>query len=190
MPILPGLWQLDRIHDYHCREQAITESNLTHPNLPSLQCVCCTESVATNQRATNGHRFVFYSSKVLAVERRYIKDEPGIILFEPRTLRSHISPETSTRTTLYSPPVSSVEQCLARPLTHDRKPCNSTADSLPQDLPSLLEKKLTLHTNKDPEISSTFQLQPGDVIWWHHLQRSGQIPCIGDDERGRLLEAA
>ncbi|KAG6845901.1 hypothetical protein H0H87_000707 [Tephrocybe sp. NHM501043] len=29
------------------------------------------------------------------------------------------------------------------------------------------------------------RLDPGDVLFWHHLYKSGEIPCIEDDERAR-----
>ena len=58
--------------------------------------------MAAKNTVTNGHRFVFYSSEVLAVERHYIKGEPGIISLDPSALSIHTAPEAeeSTRGTL------------------------------------------------------------------------------------------
>ncbi|KAF5370819.1 hypothetical protein D9758_001980 [Tetrapyrgos nigripes] len=47
-----------------------------------IPCVRCTSSISTTNRATNGHRFVFHSSEVVASKRYYIPDEPGVIPFE------------------------------------------------------------------------------------------------------------
>ena len=44
-----------------------------------LQCSRCISSLSTTNRATNGHRFVFQSTKILETERHYIPNEMGII---------------------------------------------------------------------------------------------------------------
>ena len=46
-------------------------------------CQRCTSSITVNNRATNGHRFVFYSSEITACERHYIKGERGVSPFHP-----------------------------------------------------------------------------------------------------------
>lgn len=48
-----------------------------------LQCSRCTSSITTTNRATNGHRFVFHSSEVSGSERYHIKNELGVIPFDP-----------------------------------------------------------------------------------------------------------
>ncbi|KAF9049839.1 FAM72 protein-domain-containing protein [Panaeolus papilionaceus] len=46
-------------------------------------CVRCTSSISANNRATNGHRFVFHSSEVIGTERHYVKGENGVNPIEP-----------------------------------------------------------------------------------------------------------
>ncbi|KAH9858555.1 hypothetical protein C2E23DRAFT_6824 [Lenzites betulinus] len=41
-------------------------------------CQRCTSSITANNRATNGHRFVFYSSEITACKRHYVEGEPGV----------------------------------------------------------------------------------------------------------------
>ena len=41
-------------------------------------CHRCTSSITVTNRTTNGHRFVFYSSEIVACERRYVPGEGGI----------------------------------------------------------------------------------------------------------------
>lgn len=42
-------------------------------------CHRCTSSISVTNRTTNGHRFVFYSSEIVACERHYIADESGVV---------------------------------------------------------------------------------------------------------------
>ncbi|KAI0717287.1 hypothetical protein C8T65DRAFT_122002 [Cerioporus squamosus] len=46
-------------------------------------CQRCTSSITVNNRATNGHRFVFYSSEITACERHYVHGERGVHPFHP-----------------------------------------------------------------------------------------------------------
>ena len=46
-------------------------------------CQRCTSSITVNNRATNGHRFVFYSSEITACERHYVQGERGVHPFHP-----------------------------------------------------------------------------------------------------------
>ncbi|TRM69343.1 hypothetical protein BD626DRAFT_393347 [Schizophyllum amplum] len=48
-----------------------------------IPCTRCTSSISANNRATNGHRFVFHSTEVGGSERHYVQDEPGVIPFDP-----------------------------------------------------------------------------------------------------------
>ncbi|KAI0331182.1 hypothetical protein GY45DRAFT_1336336 [Cubamyces sp. BRFM 1775] len=41
-------------------------------------CQRCTSSITANNRSTNGHRFVFYSSEITACERHYVPGERGV----------------------------------------------------------------------------------------------------------------
>lgn len=64
---------------------SLSQSTLSHYSLNSLnrQCVRCTSSISANNRATNGHRFVFHSSEVIGTERHYVKGENGVNPIEP-----------------------------------------------------------------------------------------------------------
>ncbi|KAI0829904.1 hypothetical protein BC628DRAFT_1408677 [Trametes gibbosa] len=46
-------------------------------------CQRCTSSITANNRATNGHRFVFYSSEITACKRHYVPGEPGVSPRQP-----------------------------------------------------------------------------------------------------------
>ena len=46
-------------------------------------CQRCTSSITVNNRATNGHRFVFYSSEITACERHYVLGERGVSRYHP-----------------------------------------------------------------------------------------------------------
>ncbi|KAN0091234.1 hypothetical protein V8E55_004800 [Tylopilus felleus] len=47
-----------------------------------IPCSRCTSSISATNRATNGHRFVFHSSEIVASERHHIPDEPGVLPVE------------------------------------------------------------------------------------------------------------
>ncbi|KAF8894953.1 hypothetical protein CPB84DRAFT_1782739 [Gymnopilus junonius] len=49
--------------------------------------------------------------------------------------------------------------------------------------PSLLTPSFHPADQKEPPLPHT--LKPGDVIFWHHLARSGETPGVTDDERAR-----
>ncbi|KAL1695428.1 hypothetical protein GGG16DRAFT_121651 [Schizophyllum commune] len=48
-----------------------------------IPCSRCTSSITANNRATNGHRFVFHSMEVVGSERHYVQDEPGVVPYDP-----------------------------------------------------------------------------------------------------------
>ncbi|KAL1745684.1 hypothetical protein HDZ31DRAFT_81768 [Schizophyllum fasciatum] len=48
-----------------------------------IPCSRCTSSISANNRATNGHRFVFHSTEVCGSERHYVQGEPGVIPYDP-----------------------------------------------------------------------------------------------------------
>ncbi|KAH9994950.1 hypothetical protein BJV74DRAFT_750533, partial [Russula compacta] len=43
-----------------------------------IPCTRCISSSSVTNRVTNGHRFVFHSSELIASERHYAAGEPGI----------------------------------------------------------------------------------------------------------------
>ncbi|KAG5649760.1 hypothetical protein H0H81_002145 [Sphagnurus paluster] len=56
-------------------------------------CTRCTSSITATNRATNGHRFVFHSSEIIATERVYVSEEPGVIPYDPVAIT--LGPESS-----------------------------------------------------------------------------------------------
>ncbi|KAH7874696.1 hypothetical protein F5879DRAFT_893112 [Lentinula edodes] len=54
-----------------------------------IPCIRCTSSISANNRATNGHRFVFHSSEVVGTERHYVPNEPGVMPFETVPVAIH-----------------------------------------------------------------------------------------------------
>ncbi|KAJ3851263.1 hypothetical protein EV368DRAFT_74691 [Lentinula lateritia] len=54
-----------------------------------IPCIRCTSSISANNRATNGHRFVFHSSEVVGTERHYVPNEPGVMPFETVPVSIH-----------------------------------------------------------------------------------------------------
>ncbi|KAI5890651.1 uncharacterized protein SCHCODRAFT_02632487 [Schizophyllum commune H4-8] len=48
-----------------------------------IPCSRCTSSITANNRATNGHRFVFHSMEVVGSERHYVQGEPGVVPYDP-----------------------------------------------------------------------------------------------------------
>ncbi|KAI0371114.1 hypothetical protein BV20DRAFT_922692, partial [Pilatotrama ljubarskyi] len=93
-------------------------------------CARCTSSITANNRATNGHRFVFYSSEIVACERRYVPGERGVGAVHPVPMQT------------------------ASVSVHGAQPA--------------------------PE-----PLKAGEVLYWHHLLRSGEIPAVSEDPRAR-----
>ncbi|KAH9944714.1 hypothetical protein B0H21DRAFT_449642 [Amylocystis lapponica] len=100
-----------------------------------IPCTRCTSSISATNRATNGHRFVFYSSAISADDRRYVPGERGVL------------PDGApTSAELFAPP----EPAPPEP-----------AEPVPE------------------------RLRAGDVLFWHHLVRSGEIPAVCEDARAR-----
>ncbi|KAJ3820147.1 hypothetical protein F5880DRAFT_1590357 [Lentinula raphanica] len=71
-----------------------------------IPCIRCTSSISANNRATNGHRFVFHSNEVVGTERYHVPNEPGVIPFE--TVPLFISSSLHMRHTIPSPEFSSL----------------------------------------------------------------------------------
>ncbi|OSD01316.1 hypothetical protein PYCCODRAFT_1369755 [Trametes coccinea BRFM310] len=95
-------------------------------------CQRCTGSITANNRSTNGHRFVFYSSEITACERHYVPGERGVTAFHPpphatATVQSvqtslagmQVAPGTPTR------------QSAGQPQGYSPASSTSTAQSMP-----------------------------------------------------------
>ncbi|KAF9066161.1 FAM72 protein-domain-containing protein [Rhodocollybia butyracea] len=183
-----------------------------------IPCVRCTSSISANNRATNGHRFVFHSSEVVGFERHYVSNEPGVIPYDTVSLFSPPQPYREMYSAhpqneyLPTPPLDVMD--LSPLSSVSPSPIASNSSSLSyhdvhRPPPGL---RLSGHRSPSPdspsgsELSSPPPLMPihssfsfgmpaheqveqplreGDVIFWHHLVRHGEIPGVFDDPRAR-----
>ncbi|KAF8483171.1 hypothetical protein JB92DRAFT_2763134, partial [Gautieria morchelliformis] len=166
-----------------------------------IPCDRCCSSVSPTNRHTNRHRFVFFNKEIKASERHYIPHEPGIITASPR-LVSAITPSPSP----YSPYDSNTR--VSSPISHFAPQAHSpVTESVPPLSPhpgstvAVDYASAAIHTS--PPSPSAYQLpnfpsiqfvvfkpeqgklRGGDVIYWHHLVRNGEIPAVVEDERAR-----
>ncbi|KXN85354.1 Protein FAM72A [Leucoagaricus sp. SymC.cos] len=172
-----------------------------------IPCTRCTSSISATNRATNGHRFVFHSSEVVGLERHYVQDEPGVTPYEPTesiptpTLEPAnplvVAVPSVTSSDLSSPPFYSYPRPSQDSRTSNRR---SSATS------STLTHLSSFDSSPPPLVSATFSsggappeqkdlptsraLKPGDVLFWHHLTRCGEIPGVEDDKRARSKAGA
>lgn len=219
-------------------------------------CVRCTTSISASQRATNGHRFVFYASEVEAGERGYIPGERGVHPYKMQPLqvsmvprgavrvdrarqalrmytegrgRTSLSPSAEARqrertessdsipslitvsdTSAPSSPVSPNGAQGTQPTfsparfpppllvdvpfdriprgsVHIRSPSSPTAptrsgeNTSPQAPPPTRVPPSPDSGRPEPQ-----RLKAGDVLFWHHLVKSGEIPAVVEDHRARL----
>ncbi|KIK67301.1 hypothetical protein GYMLUDRAFT_37385 [Collybiopsis luxurians FD-317 M1] len=188
-----------------------------------IPCIRCTSSISANNRATNGHRFVFHSSEVVGSERHYVPDEPGVVPFEPVPLpvsppfpppASH-SQYSSFHDYLPTPPpdvtdLSPVSSSSPSPVavnsphsdsqglgfsesfspppmsSYERSPSPSLDSSSP---PPLVSTNSAFSFGMPAEMIEQ-PLQGGDLLFWHHLVRHGEIPGVSDDPRARKGRSA
>ena len=82
-----------------------------------------------------------------------------------------------------------------RPVQHTLGPHSHATHSLPFPSPSSSFSSPSAPSpspmfSTNPSIQEKDQvsrrLRKGDILYWHHLQRSGEIPPVGDDERARI----
>jgi hypothetical protein len=173
-----------------------------------VPCIRCTSSTTVNNRTTNGHRFVFYSSEITASERHHVPGESGIVspAFSSRVStpphQTSPSADSGTRAAHSSSHVGGSPRPPSTP-TRRRHSNASLLDSPSRmqsynslDSPSVLSSPPPLApVTPISEVrirsysTSTGQgLEPltvGDVLYWHHLVRHGEIPAVTDDPRAR-----
>ncbi|KAH9978815.1 hypothetical protein BGW80DRAFT_1530862 [Lactifluus volemus] len=146
-----------------------------------IPCARCTSSSLATNRVTNGHRFVFHSSELIASERHYTPGERGIL--PAYTKSSQILP---------SPPRSFLPDTPDLPATHTSPigsptltPPYITMPQLVSDSPCPVPSRLVSDSHKP----STQPLRAGDTLYWHHLIQSGEIPGVTDDHCTRGISS-
>ena len=156
-------------------------------------CLRCTSSVAPNNRSTNGHRFVFYSAEIVASERHHVPGESGIVPQAQAAETADASPapaDLSLQRSQHTPPPA---RMLAR--GHSPRTPNPPAQdssSLPppssprSDATSSPPPLVPITPTRPPAQIAVPPLCEGDVVFWHHLVRSGEIPAVMDDPRARV----
>lgn len=173
-----------------------------------VPCSRCT-SVTANNRATNGHRFVFHSSEVSATVRHHVPNEPGVIAMDyhpqppsspPPLTPSYPTPfgapaHQRTSSPSYQPHDSGPETDMMRhPRSLASSPSRSpdlsplsdsgsgpfSSVSTPSSLPG------TPPHPSMPAESRARKLRAGDVLYWHQLSKTGEIPGMEEDPRARI----
>ncbi|KAH7926510.1 hypothetical protein BV22DRAFT_1008886 [Leucogyrophana mollusca] len=215
-----------------------------------IPCSRCTSSITATNRATNGHRFVFHSSEIVASERHHVPDEPGVIPVDYPAPPSTAPPLTSAYPALMQPPlhlsgsphriVNSIPSQSFPPPPPVSSPspgtsylptpplevadlgplsASSSPDPFsfintgsprrsprplprsPSPLTPLAQPQLARVPSQPGTGTSTPEprglpieqreapvrkLKAGDVLYWHHLAKNGEIPGVEEDSRARI----
>lgn len=145
---------------------------------------------------------MFFSKEIKASERHYIPHEPGVITTSP-LLVSALTPSPSLPSS-YNPNARS-SPSFSHYSIQDHSHVGESAPPLPTPPPespsSTDYPSPAIHT---PPPGASFHQHPhfpsfqfaifkpergslcaGDVIYWHHLARNGEIPAVVEDERAR-----
>ncbi|KAF4599773.1 hypothetical protein EYR40_006874 [Pleurotus pulmonarius] len=185
-----------------------------------IPCTRCTSSITATNRATNGHRFVFHSSEIVGTERHYIEDEPGVIPYDPyipfvtsqppstsTPMRpGHlppVSPERSEPSIAYPSPPPSAHESTPSPFRFHSPHASATLENPHTSVPSQFAYAVppppfvmpynhpghvSIESKDTPPPSR--KLNAGDVLFWHHLARHGEIPGVMEDKRARRASSA
>ena len=168
--------------------------------------------MSASNRSTNGHRFVFHSLEVNASERHHIAGEPGVIPYHPPppllcpavgTMPSSMYPSS---TLISGSPTNTGEYhygqngqypgpFTSHPLDMDEGDSDEwsiRASSPPipgfDPVPTGTQSPPRLIQQPTPPLRSPsplMGLKAGDVLYWHHLSRHGEIPGVQEDPRAR-----
>ena len=181
---------------------------------PLNQCQRCTSSMSVNSRSTNGHRFVFHSFEVIASERHYIDGEPAVIPYHPPPpllcpavhpipgstypspisingppIRfSHVAEHHLGQSGQYSdnsptPPADmDLDEWGAR-VSSPPASFGPTRSPVPMRASPLPQFQRPAPPPRSP--SPVMKLKAGDMLYWHHLSRNGEIPGVQEDPRAR-----
>ncbi|KIP08462.1 hypothetical protein PHLGIDRAFT_18909 [Phlebiopsis gigantea 11061_1 CR5-6] len=158
-------------------------------------CVRCTSSVAPNNRSTNGHRFVFYSAEIVASERHHVPGEGGIVPQAQAAETTDMSPapaDLSLQRPQHTPSPTRMRGHPSRtPNSYSTRrdspsPTSPRSPSSPRsDATSSPPPLVPITPTRHPAEAGIPPLREGDVVFWHHLIRSGEIPAVMDDPRAR-----
>lgn len=179
-------------------------------------CARCTAPTAAHRgSATNGHRFVFYASDILAQERRYVHGERGVVPHHPQWHVPFAAMAYSAQSTdVNGMPVARHSALpVAHAALHSSEPpsfpsaqgwtafAGSTSDDrdqpsltqsgsrpLPPVLPGSQAYTPASYIHMSPA-SPSDRLHSGDIVYWHNLARSGEIPAVSDDPRSRAFSS-
>ncbi|KAG0706083.1 hypothetical protein DFH29DRAFT_980574 [Suillus ampliporus] len=114
-----------------------------------IPCSRCTSSITANNRATNGHRFVFHSSEIIASERYHIPDEPGVF---PIEFTAPLSPPplTSAYPTLSSVDAPVGYRRIVHPFPSQTTPSPTLSHSSSESIPTLISEYGDLGSTPHP----------------------------------------
>ncbi|KAF8265804.1 FAM72 protein-domain-containing protein [Lactarius quietus] len=137
-------------------------------------CARCTSSISTSNRVTNGHRFVFHSPELIASERHYTPGELGILPAYNGSSSSSQNSSLSPRSFLPGTPDLGLHSPSTTPPT-----LTSTYSTMPPPAP---ESPCPVPSSEfaEPLKPGPQPLRAGDLLYWHHLTRSGEIPGATD----------
>ncbi|CUA66807.1 hypothetical protein RSOLAG22IIIB_00255 [Rhizoctonia solani] len=127
------------------------------------------------QRTANGHRFVFHHAEIVARERLYIPGQPGVHRYP-----WGIPPTASTQ----SPTLAQQPDSRSRIPSVDSEP---KSPSIPVFQPHRDGNFIPI-VSQVPARAPTRRVQnsglkAGDVVFWHHLSRTGELGGVSlDDE--------
>ncbi|KIY53971.1 hypothetical protein FISHEDRAFT_32253 [Fistulina hepatica ATCC 64428] len=166
-----------------------------------IPCTRCTSSVSANNRATNGHRFVFHSSEIVGTERHYVPDEPGVLQYELVAPQPFIPPVSRHSSEfLPTPPLETLDVSPSASVMDlaeddDAPPYDLVYDNTSFHNPSSPSARRTRTYSGSPhetypdtskEVTPQFRkVKGGELLFWHHLARHGEIPAAHDDPRAR-----
>ncbi|KAG9126686.1 hypothetical protein FRC07_002379 [Ceratobasidium sp. 392] len=121
------------------------------------------------QRTANGHRFVFHHAEIVARERLYVSGQPGVHRY-PWGI-----PPTSDP--CHSPTLAQQSSSRSRMSSADSEP---KSPSIPVFQPHRDGNFVPIVSPVPARAAPTRRVQntglkPGDVVFWHHLGRTGEL---------------
>ncbi|KAH7339641.1 hypothetical protein B0J17DRAFT_369127 [Rhizoctonia solani] len=127
------------------------------------------------QRTANGHRFVFHHAEIVARERLYIPGQPGVHRYPwgipPTASAQSATPAQQLDTRSRVPPVDSEPKSPSIPVFQPHRDGNF--------IPIVSQVPARAPTRRIPNSG----LKAGDVVFWHHLSRTGELGGVSlDDE--------